>query len=226
MSIWVCPHCPKAKAEKEIEKIDGLARLYAYPAIPKFKNNSLTILDSGAFGLSQSGGKMTSEYLRRLSDHYRAFSRENVLCVAPDVALNPMDSMQNFKKWHKKGYFEKIVPVLHSPSKYSFDEATLMFQAEFYRRFTDVIFWGSPKASADFALGLHYDRIFEKLKAMGFKWIHKLGVGWNLQEIEFWKNMPFLDSFDSISYYNCKSISAFGSFDPVENVKKIMEVMS
>ena len=60
---------------------------------------------------------------------------------------------------------------------------------------------------------------------MGFKWVHKLGVGWNLEEIKFWRDIQFLDSFDSISYYNTNNINEFGSLDAVENVKTILGVM-
>lgn len=223
MSVWVCPHCPNSKAEQEIEKIDHLARLYAFPTKPEFKNGSFTILDSGAFGLSKSGKKMDEKYLFDLSEHYRKFEKQNVMCVAPDVALNPMGSIKNFKKWQSLNYFKNVVPVLQSDSKDNFNESLMLYQAEFYRQFSDKIFVGSPKASADFATGMRYDLFFEKLKKMGFKFIHKLGVGWNLKEISYWANVPFLDSFDSIAYYTSGREQRFGSKNPVENVKNILE---
>ena len=225
MSIWVCPHCPKKSAEREIEKIEGLARLYAYPCEPRFENGGLVILDSGAFGLSQSGGHMNFAYMQKLSEHYKKYYRDGMLCVAPDVAINPTQSMMNFQKWHKNNFFGKVTPVLQSEQKYSFDEKSMLLQAEFYRKYSDNIFFGSPKMSAKLAKGLKVEKIFKELKNMGFKWVHKLGVGWNLEEIKFWRDIQFLDSFDSISYYNTKNINEFGSLDALENVKTILGVM-
>ena len=225
MAVWVCPNCPKKSAEKEIEKIQGLNRLYAFPREPKFVNGGLVILDSGAFGLSQSGGKMNFKYMQRLSEHYEKYYRENVLCVAPDEAINPEQTMMNFKKWHKNNLFPYITPVLHSDLKYSFSEDAMLFQADFYKKYTDVIFFGSPKLSARQGQILNVNKLFGKIKSLGYKWIHKLGVGWDLNEIKIWGNMENLDSFDSIAYYTAKDKNVFGSLDPAENVRNILRCL-
>lgn len=218
MSIWVCPHCPKKSTEREIEKIEGLARLYAYPCEPRFENGGLVILDSGAFGLAQSGGKMNFAYMQKLSQHYEKYYRENMLCVAPDEFMNSVQSMMNFQKWITKGLFKNISPVLQSDNKGLFKEKDILTQAEFYREYTDTILWGSPKLTAKQAKALHIEKTFKKLKQMGFKWIHKLGAGWDIEDIKQWKEIECLDSFDSIAYYQ----TTFGNGDILQNVKDIM----
>ena len=68
-------------------------RLYAFPAAPEIKP---FILDSGAFALSKSGKKMNEDYLERLYLHYKKYECWK---VAPDVFLNPIKTMKNFKFW-------------------------------------------------------------------------------------------------------------------------------
>jgi len=223
MSIWVCPHCPKPSAEKEIEKIEGLARLYAYPCEPKFKNGGLVILDSGAFALSQSGRRMNFAYMKKLSEHYKKHYSENVICVAPDEFLNPVQSMINFKNWHKLGLFSNACPVLQCETKFKIDEKSILQQAEFYRNYSEVVFFSNPSLTAKES-GYKLNKIFGKIKDMGYKWIHNLGAGWNLEDVKAWKNIENLDSFDSIAYYNTKNQSEFGSLDAVKNVKEILNV--
>ena len=225
MSIWVCPHCPNKKSENEIEKIEGLARLYAYPCEPRFKNGGLVILDSGAFGLHQAGQKINSAYMQRLSEHYKKYCNENVFCVAPDEFLNPEQSMLNFIKWKKAGLFEKIVPVLQSERKLYVNEKSLLQQATFYKKYSDVIFFSNPSLNAEQAKAYRIDKIFKKIKNIGFKWIHNLGAGWNLADIKLYSQMQYLDSFDSISYYSTKDVSEFGSLDAVKNVKEIIKCL-
>lgn len=225
MSIWVCPHCPKKSAEREIEKIDGLARLYAFPCEPRFENGGLVILDSGAFGLFHSGGKITFAYMQMLSAHYQKYYRENMICVAPDVARNPVQSMLNFQKWNKNKLFQHITPVIHSDNKLSFNEKAMLDQAEYYREYSDKILVGAPKITGKQAKATHLDSVFVKLKQMGYRWIHKLGVGWNIDDIKSWRDIQGLDSFDSISYYTAQDKKDFGSIDILDNVNSILEVM-
>lgn len=221
MAVWVCPHCPNKKAEREIEKIQGLNRLYAFPCEPKFENNGIVVLDSGAFGLSQSGGKMNLKYMQRLSQHYKKYYRNNVFCVAPDEFMNPEQSMMNFMNWHKKGLFKNIVPVLQSDKKYAFEERTILAQAEFYREFTNVIFWGSPKLTGKQAKSLNIEKTLKKIKDMGYVWIHKLGAGWDIEDVKLWGKIKHLDSFDSIAYYTSNEFSK----NYVENVKSIINAL-
>lgn len=226
MSIWVCPHCPKVSAEREIEKIEGLARLYAYPCEPRFENGGLVILDSGAFGLAQSGGHMNFAYMQKLSEHYEKYYRAGMICVAPDVGSNPCKSMMNIQKWYANNLFEHICPVLQSETKLYFNERSMLEQAEFYRKYSDKVLIGTPKITGKQAKATHLDDLFHKLKQMGYKWIHKLGVGWNIEDIKYWRDMKYLDSFDSISYYTAKSTKDFGSVDILDNVKTILKIMN
>ena len=218
MSVWVCPHCPKISAEKEIEKIEGLNRLYAFPCEPQFKNNGLVILDSGAFGLSQSGGKMNFAYMKRLSEHYEKYYRENMLCVAPDEFLNPMQSMLNFQKWHKSGLFKHISPVLQCEKKFVINAHSILQQAEFYKTYSDTIFFSNPALTAKMSKAQGIEKILKKIKEMGYKWIHNLGAGWDIEDIKRWRDMQYLDSFDSIAYYQ----KTFGNGNILENVNDIV----
>mgnify|MGYP007090243868 CR=1 FL=1 len=71
---YVFPRCINIRYEREIEQIKNLNRLYAYPSMPSFKykdDNTLVILDSGAFGLSQLNKKMNKDYFIALSKYYQ-----------------------------------------------------------------------------------------------------------------------------------------------------------
>lgn len=223
MAVWVCPHCPQKSAERKIEKIQGLNRLYAYPCEPKFVNNGLVILDSGAFGLSHYGGKITFSYMQKLSAHYEKYYRDGVLCVAPDVFLNPHETMMNFMKWHRSKLFPNISPVLQPDNDVYFSRELLLRQAEFYCTYSETVFVGVPKSLAMQPNNLQFWEELKSLKNMGYRWIHALGVGWTLQGIKEWANMPYLNSFDSIAYYTTRNVNAFGSLNPVKNVEEILK---
>lgn len=225
MSIWVCPHCPKKSAEREIEKIEGLARLYAYPCEPRFENKGLVILDSGAFGLSQSGGIMNLDYMKKLSAYYERYYRENVLCVAPDSFLNPLQSLMNFKTWHKNKLFKNITPVLQCEKKYVIEEKRLLQQADFYKDYSENIFFSNPSLNFEMSKSQNIEKILKKIKQMGYKWIHNLGAGWNIEDIKGWSTVSALDSFDSIAYYTTKNINEFGTLNALNNVKKVIECL-
>ncbi len=225
MSIWVCPHCPKKSAEREIEKIEGLARLYAYPCEPRFENGGLVILDSGAFGLSQSGGKMNFAYMQKLSQHYEKYYRDGMLCVAPDEFLNPIQSMMNFQKWHKSGLFANITPVLQCEKKFVVNAKSILQQAEFYSVYSDTILFSNPGLTAEMSREQNIEQVFKRVKEIGYKWIHNLGAGWNIEDIRAWANIRYLDSFDSVSYYTTKDVHEFGSLNALENVKKVIECL-
>ena len=74
--IYVFPHF-KVK-ENEIKKIQGISRLFAYTKEPHFENKGQKfILDSGAYGLSLSGGKIDLKYMKKLNEHYLKYSNKN-----------------------------------------------------------------------------------------------------------------------------------------------------
>lgn len=225
MPEFVFPHC--AAYEDEIEKISGINRLYAYPAEPRFENNSnVVILDSGAFGLSRAGLTMNMSYMMKLSEHYKKFHRDNTLCIAPDEFLNPVQSMMNLVKWRKKGLYSNVTPVIQRSVKSVIDIHDMKEQAEFYREYADTICIALAGIYGEDALDVNLKVLLEYMKnTLNFRWIHILGVGYSLEDIKNWKKVGFFDSMDSRSYFITKEESAFGSFNPIENIRRIVKCM-
>lgn len=222
--IYVFPHCKKH--EKELEKVKGISRLYAYPGIPRFENNGdITILDSGAYGLSKSGGRITPYYMEKLSHHYETYYRDNVYCVAPDVYLDWYNSMKNFKTWRSLGFFENIIPILQAEKEHEVNLDQLKKQADYYAKYSDVIFYSNPALTSDEARAKGIDKLFKYMKdELNIKWIHCLGAGWRLVDIAKWSTMTHLDSIDSIAYYSGDELE-FGSRDILQRVKNILSVL-
>lgn len=222
--IYVFPHC--ARKEAEIEKIKGISRLYAYPCLPRFENEApLTILDSGAYALSQKGGKMGITYMEKLSQHYAKYytNKSLTLCIAPDEFLNPVQSMLNFRAWQKKHLFSNITAVIQAESKNRIDMQNLKYQADFYRKFTDTACFSNNNLTNEEAKLFKLEELFKYMKKLGYKWIHVLGAGWSIDDILEWKKIKYFDSMDSIAYYSTKDIEAFGSLDPIQNIRRISE---
>lgn len=222
--IYVFPHC--AAHEDDIRKIQGISRLFAYPARPHRDNNGeALILDSGAFGLSVSGRKMTIPYMRRLSEHYEKYGGENTICIAPDVYLSPMQSIWNMRMWHKMGLYPHVAAVMQPEREGVVDIKQLAWQAEYYRKYTDVICLSVNKIRGEIASAFEIERIFKYAKSIGYRWIHVLGAGWSIKDIRAWKQIQYFDSMDSIAYYSTRDKNAFGSLDPVKNIKTISSIM-
>lgn len=223
--IYVFPHCKKE--ESEISKIQGISRLFAYPGKPHFCNNGeITILDSGAFGLSQYGGKITYNYMQRLSKHYEEYAKEeNVLCVAPDEFLNPMQSMWNLRKWFKYGFYTKnIAAIIQAERKEYIDMNNLKFQVDYYSNFTDIMFFSNNGLTGEMAKMFKLEELFRYMKEIHkVKWIHILGAGWNIKDIKDWCSINYFDSLDSIAYYNVEN--EFGSIGPIENINTIIQLI-
>lgn len=218
--IYVFPHC--MKHEDEIERIGGISRLYAYPAKPRFENHGhITILDSGAYGLSQCGRRITLNYMKKLSEHYKTFATKNTFCVAPDEFLNPVQSMMNMRSWFKNGFYKNVAAVIQAEQKNKINLNSLKSQADFYRKYTDVAFFSNNNLYAEDAKLLHLEELFKYMKSIGFKWIHVLGAGWSIRDILEWQEIKYFDSCDSVAYYTAKDVTAFGSLNPVENVRRI-----
>lgn len=174
-------------------------RLYAYPSIPEqAKSGGFVILDSGAFALSQSGGNMDDNYMQRLNTYYKKFARENTYCAAPDVFLNPFETVSNFQFWKLKNY-HPVCPVLQSSKRY--DIKDILWQIDEYE--SEFWFFSNPSLTGRQAQGKYrlLKQMCEKIRSMGGKWIHCLGAGWNLQDIKDWWQLGLFDSMDSIAYY-------------------------
>lgn len=223
--IYVFPHC--AKYESEIAKIKGISRLFAYPCKPHFENKgNITILDSGAFGLYKAKKSIGDEYMSKLNKHYHQYgNNHNVICVAPDVAGDPMRTMRNYQRWQKNGYYPSIAPVLQWDNKVS-SINMLKYQIDFYSNISNcktILFPTALDGKTSRAIGLQ--SIFTYCKEKGFDWLHILGAGWNIEDIKHWNSLQDIDSIDSIAYYNVYSPTAFGSLNPIKNIYKILEVL-
>lgn len=223
MLEYVFPHCQKN--EKEIEKIKGISRLYAYPCEPHFENESkIVILDSGAFGLSRYGAKITLPYMIKLSAHYEKFAKSNTLCIAPDEFLNPVQTMKNFRTWQRNNLFSKITPVLQRSVKKIVNIDELKMQAEYYREYSDTVCVANAGMYGHEALLSRMDVLLRYIKKdLDYQWIHILGAGYSIEDIDNWKKVGNFDSLDSRAYFITKDINAFGSFSPTENIRRIIE---
>lgn len=172
-------------------------RLYAFPAVPE---DNPFILDSGAFALSKSGGKMDAAYLERLYKYYKKYPDANR--VAPDVFLNPRRTMKNFKLWMDQYSDCRVWPVIQCSSK-KIEWASIEYQLDFYSEFfnrIEILFFSNPSLRA----GSYPKDIFKKIKDLyRVDWIHNLGAGWDIQDIRGYATLGGLDSIDSIAYYNC-----------------------
>ena len=182
------------------------------------------LLNSAGFSMPTISDK---DYMLALEQYYFYNADERCICVAPDAFLNPVKTMYNFKKWLLLTNNAKVAAVLQADTRHTMNVKDLMKQAEFYRKYTDIIFFANPLLTAENAKYLKVENLFKFLKQdLEVKYIHVLGAGWTLEEIKGWKSIAHFDSMDSISYYSTKDVAAFGSLDPIENIKNIMKVMN
>lgn len=222
---YVFPHFKRQ--EKEIKEIKGISRLFAYPKTPHYSNEGkIVILDSGAFGLSTFGHKITKPYMNKMDKHYRKNVRGNTLCIAPDQFLNPVQSMLNVKIWYDNSYYPHITAVLQSKEKKRIDLKELFYQVDYYSNFTDEFCFSNNALTGEMAKIFNLRKLFKYMKEeKGVKWIHILGAGWNVQDIKDWLDIGYFDSMDSIAYYQPSSENQFGSLDPVKNIYNIRKVV-
>lgn len=220
MIEYVFPHY--AKKEKEIAKIDGISRLFAYPAKPHFDNNGrIVILDSGAFGLSVAKKKMNLNYMKELSEHYNQYYKNNVICIASDEFLNPSQSMRNIQIWTKNNLFSDITAVLQADKKHIINIDNLKMQIDFYLNFTNKICFSNNGLYGKHAKSL--EKAFYYAKNKGVKWIHILGAGWSLEDIKDWEKVKYFDSMDSIMYY--KNPNVYNANNELDAIKNILDLL-
>jgi phosphoglucomutase len=134
--------------------------------------------------------------------------------------------MKNYEKWHNDGYYDNITPVLQCSKKYEINIEELLEQVKFYKKYNvKTMCFSNNYLTADIAVNSKLKKFIDFLHdKIGIKWIHNLGAGWNLEDIRKWKGINF-DSMDSVAYYTTKNAQEFGSLDPVENIKKIVETV-
>ena len=225
--IYIFPHFEKE--EKRISKIKGISRLFAFPKNPHFKNNGQKIiLDSGAYGLSKAGRQMKWGHMQQLSEHYKQYANKKTICVAPDVYLNPYLSLKNLKIWLENGLYDGVSGVIQCEAERIIDKESILAQAIQYRKLlkSKTILFSNNAMCGREAYIQKLDAVFLEIKKMGFEWIHCLGAGWNINDIQCWKKLRNLDSLDSIAYYRNSRKEDFGGDDVVENIMNILNVMN
>ena len=227
---YVFPRCINIRYEREIEQIKNLNRLYAYPSMPSFKykdDNTLVILDSGAFGLSQLNKKMNKDYFIALSKYYQKHSKahKRMLFIAPDVFKNPFETMRNLKIWRGLNLFENITPVLQNSQMKIIDKDELKYQIDFYTKLNyKTLAYSIYSADGMLHKQQNIEEVFFYARKMGVEYIHCLGAGWSLEDIAIWQSIDGFNSFDSIAYYTTRNIDEFGSLNPVKNIKNILSL--
>jgi hypothetical protein len=183
-------------------RLTSLCRLYAYPAEPEAPPpDGFAILDSGAFGLSQRGEKMTPRWMRGLAEHYRRHGGERVVCIAPDVFLDPAATVANWHWWQKEPVVT-VAPVIQFRHKRKLDVYTAIQQAKAYAPARPpFVAISNPGLRAVECRDL-MPVICAQVRAItGAKWLHNLGAGWDMADIHAWRNLGCFDSIDSIAYY-------------------------
>lgn len=225
MDFFVFPHFEKS--EKDLSQFPDCGRLFAYPCVPKFQDCKIVILDSGAYGLFESGRKMGANYFKKLSAHYEKFYTEKTICVAPDVVCDPMLTMTNFKKWHKLNLFEHIAPVIQPSTKQEIDFDLYKYQIDFYtKNYNSKILFFSNWLTADMAIGQGIQKIVDYARSKKVEYIHIFGAGWNVSDVKQWHSVNGVSSCDSIAYYTAGCEQRFGSKDPAENARRIIYEIS
>jgi hypothetical protein len=184
------------------EMID-FCRLYAYPANPEPPaNGGFIILDSGAFGLSQSGQKIGIGWMKQLAEHYKKFNASSdfpVLGMAPDAYLDACTTMNNWM-WWQKNINLPVVPVIQFKKKKMLDAYHAVIQAKFYAPSKPpVVAISNPSMRAIEAPVMRQICCIIR-QITGAKWLHNLGAGWSPLDVKKWFELGF-DSIDSIAYY-------------------------
>lgn len=180
-------------------------RLYAYPKEPEPPAvDQFVIIDSGASALSHTGEKIGAGWMKLLARHYEKYKASDefpILAIAPDVALDPQSTMDNWNWWHKHIGL-KIVPVIQFPSKQKkIPIGLLLKQAGFYKPFKPNVICLSNAPNFR-SVSTPEMAVLAKLikQSSGATWIHLLGAGFNYQDVKGWLKMG-INSVDSVAYY-------------------------
>lgn len=194
--IYICPQPPRVT-------IDGVDALYPFPRPPKLNAHRRIILDSGAFGLAQRGQAIDYRHMRRLAGYYRKYGASNdwpVIGIAPDVFLDPVATMENWRWWH--GHLGiPIVPVIQFSSR-MLDLYVVINQSKFYAGYKPpVVAISNPMLSAIESREMIQMVTSAVRQITGARWIHYLGAGWSPKDIVAWREVNCFDSIDSIAYY-------------------------
>jgi len=195
--IFVCPHFPKMSRE-----MLWFHRLYAFPCQPEPPaEGRFVILDSGAFGLAERGARIGIRHMQSLASHYRPYVKQpDYHCIAPDVFLNPSQTIRNWQ-WWQENVGLPIVPVIQFPKRKRIDIYSAMRQAQYYAawrpRFVAI---SNPSLTATESGGI-VEACTIVREITGAAWLHNLGAGWSPEDVMDWRDLGCFDSIDSIAYY-------------------------
>ena len=203
-------------------------RLYSFPVVPQppINDNQFVFLDSGAFALDQYKCQISAEYMQNLSVHYQLYKQPNVFCIAPDSFLNPNRTLYNLKKWVANDLFADINVVFQFAQQTVFDVESIEYLLDEYANIPhskDIAFIANPRLTGD-AAHANYDNInmvCNMIRECGYKWIHMLGAGWDVNCISKWATFigNAIDSMDSIAYCNAKTYWNYQNLSYHKNVK-------
>lgn len=180
------------------------SRLYAYPTLPEPPStDGFVLLDSGAFGLSKRGGQMDDAYMEGLANHYQCCCAERIYGIAPDVFLNPRQTLRNWEIWQKKNY-PPVIPVFQSSRARWYDWVWFKRQAETYADANPSMIAFSNPSMRQIPIAGTIALIVMIREITGAQWVHNLGAGWNKDDIQQWQRLGCFDSIDSIAYYTTR----------------------
>jgi hypothetical protein len=176
-------------------------RLYAYPQQPEPPpNGGFVILDSGAWGLSQSDQKIGIGWMRQLSVHYGKYCDTHVRFVAPDVYLDPYTTMRNWSWWRKNTSIP-VIPVIQFEHEKRVDLYCAMKQLDFYAQYSPTWLAISNPGCWSIEVAATMGHVCSMARRItGAQWLHNLGAGWSNSDIQRWFDIGF-NSIDSIAYY-------------------------
>ena len=170
--IFVSPHFPGAHPRLP------WPRLYPFPQSPHAPPPSgFILLDSGAFGLSQRGQSMDINHIHRLAAHYRQHASPIIHAIAPDVYLDPEQTMTNWRYWQSHFPDLPVVPVIQFPRERRLDLYSAQRQAAFYASFHPrFLAISNPGLTAAQSSRQHIAELCQLVRAAsGAAWLHNLG---------------------------------------------------
>lgn len=182
-----------------------LPKLFAFPKIPK-SHSKLSILDSGAFGLSQKWKEIDAQHMRLLAAHYRKYCGDGIYGIAPDKFLDPKQTMKNFEYWMRK-HKVRVAPVIQCTHKKQVNIYEVMKQISFYKPHgPEFVCFSNPGLQFRESAQQIKEAIEVLRKELPEAWVHVLGAGWNFEDVKDWLTLSGADSIDSIAYHTSASV--------------------
>lgn len=176
--------------------------LYAHPRVPVSapERGAICILDSGAYALSQRGQSITPAYMQVLAAYYRAHG-SGAHCIAPDVFLDPAQTLANWRYWQETLRGPVVVPVIQFAKKGKLDLMLAHRQARSYAGHPFVAISNPGLTAAQSARQNIVELCAIVRSVSGAARLHNLGAGWSPKDVAAWRDLGCFDSIDSIAYY-------------------------